>query len=230
MAEVTYPASTAFAAPSAITVGGITETLQWNSFLGLTQDTGPNGDTSSTIYDAYARPSQTTSKTGQVTTYSYSTTVPWTVTATTSGRWTRKTLDGFRRTVKVETGNGSTTVSVVETEYDSCGCSPFGKTKRVTMPRSPGGAQVWTTFNYDGLGRTVSEVAWGGATRTYLYVANTVKATDEAGKWKKYWMDAFGNLTKVEEPNPAGGSFFTYYTYDGLNHLVTVNMPRPTGI
>jgi len=112
-----------------------------------------------------------------------------------------KTLDGFGRTVKVETGNGSTTVSIVETEYDSCGCSPFGKTKRATMPRSSGGAQVWTTFNYDGLGRTVSEVAWGGATKIYQYVANTVKATDEAGKWKKYWMDAFGNLTKVEEPN-----------------------------
>jgi len=53
--DLTYQANTAFTAPSGITVGGMTETLQWSQFLGLTQDTGPNGDTSSTVYDSYAR-------------------------------------------------------------------------------------------------------------------------------------------------------------------------------
>ena len=30
----------------------------------------------------------------------------------------------------------------------------------------------------------------------------------------------------MEEPNPAGGSYFTYYTYDTLDHLIGVSMTR----
>jgi hypothetical protein len=40
-------------------------------------------------------------------------------------------MDGLGRTIKVEAGYGTTTVSIVDTEYDSCGCSPLGKVKRI---------------------------------------------------------------------------------------------------
>jgi len=54
--------------------------------------------------------------------------------------------------------------------------------------------------------------------------------TDPAGKWKKYASDAFGRLTQVNEPNPAGGAdYVTNYTYDLLDHLTQVSMPRPSG-
>ncbi len=33
----------------------------------------------------------------------------------------------------------------------------------------------------------------------------------------------------MDEPNPAGGTFATKYTYDLLDHLTSVNMTRPTG-
>ena len=67
-----------------------------------------------------------------------------------------------------------------------------------------------------------------------MYVGATVKATDEAGKWKKYTMDALGNVVQVEEPKPArdtlqAGNYFTYYKYDLLNHLTEVRMPRAAG-
>ena len=62
---------------------------------------------------------------GAVTTYAYSSSAPWTTTATTNGRWAKTTLDGFGRTIKVESGYSTTTVSVVDTEYDSCGCTPI---------------------------------------------------------------------------------------------------------
>lgn len=39
-------------------------------------------------------------------------------------------------------------------------------------------------------------------------------------------MDAAGNLTQVVEPNPAGGTFTTNYTYDLLTRLTLVSMPR----
>jgi hypothetical protein len=64
-----------------------------------------------------------------------------------------------------------------------------------------------------------------GATR-YAYAGNTVTVTDPAGKWKIFTSDAFGNLVKVTEPNPAGGNLETFYTYDGINNLTHVAMPR----
>jgi len=39
-------------------------------------------------------------------------------------------------------------------------------------------------------------------------------------------MDAFGNLTQVDETDPTLGAVSTYYTYDILNHLTQVRMPR----
>ncbi len=87
--SITVNSSTNYAAPSALTTNGLTETLQWNTFLGLTQETGPNGDTTALLYDGYARLAQTTSPTGATTTYAYVTT-PGTTTATTNNHWRRR--------------------------------------------------------------------------------------------------------------------------------------------
>ncbi|MBZ5610115.1 MAG: hypothetical protein LAP38_17780, partial [Acidobacteriia bacterium] len=84
----------------------------------------------------------------------------------------------------------------------------------------------WTTHYYDGLGRTTSVVAPDGSTTSYAYAANTVTVTDPAGKWKKFSMDALGNLTQVQEPDPSLGTVSTSYTYDILSHLTGVSMTR----
>ena len=39
-------------------------------------------------------------------------------------------------------------------------------------------------------------------------------------------MDGVGNLVQVVEPRPAGSTYTTTYTYDVLNHLTGVSMPR----
>ena len=150
------------------------------------------------------------------------------MTATTNGRWTKTTGDGLGRAIKVEQGHGSTTVSIVETEYAPCACSPLGKVQRVSMPYAPGQTPVWTTYTYDARGRTLSVTPPGNAGSTiYVYEGNTVKVTDPAGKWKKYEMDAFGNLARVWEPNPAGGADLeTLYTYNAYNQLTQVSMTR----
>jgi RHS repeat-associated protein len=226
-----YQSSTNFAAPSSITSNTFTNTLQWSSFLGLTQNTGPNGDSASTLYDGYAQPASTTAPTGAVTTYAYSTSPPWTQTVTVNGRWTRKKLDGFGRPILIENGN-STTLSQVDMVYDSCACSPIGKLNKQSLPHAPGATPQWVVYNYDGLGRTVSVVQPDSSTKHYDYLANMVTVTDEAANWKKYTMDAFGNLTQVLEPdpdNPAPATYTTTYAYDQLNHLTTVTMPRPSG-
>ena len=172
----------------------------------------------------------TTSATGVVTTFTYDD-VNRTKTATINGRWAKTYFDGFGRTIKEQTGTGATVVSNVDTEYDSCGCSPVGKMKRVSRPYAPGGTVYWTTYNCDSQGRVISVVLPNSSgTTTYVYQGNTTKVTSPAGKWKMHEVNSAGNLVKVTEPNPAGGAdYLTTYTYNIQGRVLTVNMPRPTG-
>jgi RHS repeat-associated protein len=102
---------------------------------------------------------------------------------------------------------------------------------QTALPHAPTAGAAYTNYTYDGIGRTVSVLAPDGAsTTTYSYQGNVVTVTDPAGKSKTFTMDAFGNLTQVSEPNPAGGAnYITSYTYDLLNNLTQVSMPRPSG-
>ena len=63
--------TTNYAAPSQITVGSLTQTNTYNSFLAPTNETGPNGTSVSLGYDLMARPSSATSHFGATTTTSY---------------------------------------------------------------------------------------------------------------------------------------------------------------
>src|SRR5271165_3213164 len=242
-----------YSVPSAITTGSFTTNLGFNSFLGLTNETGPNGDSLGIGYDAAARPATTTSPYGAVTGFTYNDTAsPPTHIAANGSHGTRTTLDGFGRTIKVETGTGTATnftvVSTVDTVYDSCGCSPLGKMTKTSMPYAPGGTEVYTTYAYDGMGRTLTQTAPDNSVTTYTYAGNSVSVTDPAGKWKQYYMDSLGNVSLVVEPNPTTNptsppswSYATYtsnpalsnvtyhvtnYAYDVLNHLIQVTMPR----
>ncbi|MBV8842233.1 MAG: hypothetical protein JO307_05420 [Bryobacterales bacterium] len=118
--------TTNFAAPEQLTVGSLTTTNTYSTFLGLTNETGPNSASISVAYDLQARPLTTTGVYGATTTNTYNDTAsPPTFVATINGRWTRQTLDGLGRTVLIETGDANGTKSRAETVYDSCGCSPF---------------------------------------------------------------------------------------------------------
>ncbi len=224
---VTPAPSTNYAAPAAVTMISLSESFGWNAALLPLSVTGPNGDSSSTTYDSYGRPQTSASPHGAVTSYSYTLNPP-TVTAWINGRFTKTTMDGLGRTIKGEAGDGSGTKSIVDTEYDSCACSPIGKLKRVSQPYAPGGTVYWTTYSYDCLGRTLSVSLPGGTgTTSYLYQGNTTTVTDPAGKWKKFTTDALGNLIQVTEPNPQGGANHeTYYAYNLVNKLTQVSMPR----
>jgi YD repeat-containing protein len=223
-----YSATTNNAAPDALTPNvnsNLSTSYTYTSFLGLASVTGPNQANSHIAYDSYGRPTSSTSPHGAVTTYAY-TYNPTTVTATTGTRVVKTTLDGLGRTIKVETGDTSAVQSVVETVYDSCACSPLGKVKQVSLPHAPGATVYWTTYAYDALGRTVTVTSADGSVTSYLYQGNCTTITDPAGKWKAYTSDAMGNLTLVSEPAPGGGTHQTTYTYNLLNKLTGVSMPR----
>jgi hypothetical protein len=93
----------------------------------------------------------------------------------------------------------------------TCACTPIGKVKKVSNVYRPGTTPVWTEYEYDEVGRvnriiqppnTGTTGSSGGT--VYEYTQNNVKVTDPAGKWKTFTLDAFGNVTWVEEPRPGG--------------------------
>src|ERR1700691_5586070 len=105
------------------------------------------------------------------------------------------------RTIRVARGNSSGLQSCVDTVYAPCACSPLGKIQKVSRPYAPGGTPVWTTYTYDGLGRTLSiQQPDGASTTTYAYSGNQTTVTDPAGNWKTLTKDVLGNLTSVVEP------------------------------
>ena len=248
----TPSADTNYSLPGVLTPGGnsnLATTVTYTNSWAVNSVTGPNGANGTTTYDDYGRPQKTKIPDGAETNYTYayaglSGAVANQQTATlgtgTTARWKRTTLDGFGRVTRVESGNGATTnppVSLVDTQYAACACSPLGKVSQVSMPYAPGGTAVWTRYTYDGSGRTLTVTAPDGSvTRTeYLtvygsYTGNLVRVTDAALKWKIQQMDALGNLVRVIEPDPAGGAdWITNYTYDALGHLTGVSMPRSNG-
>ena len=69
--SVTSTNATNYSAPSQITVGSLSSSMSYSSFLGLTNETDPNGASSTIGYDAMARPTSTTSPFGATTTTTY---------------------------------------------------------------------------------------------------------------------------------------------------------------
>jgi YD repeat-containing protein len=234
--SVSTTSATNYAAPSSITTNSLSTSLTWSGFLGVTGVTDPNNDQASMAYDAFARPTTTTSPYGATTTYTYNDTAsPPNHVATTNGHWVTSYLDGFGRTVQKNTGYGTspnqTLVSAVNTTYAPCGCSPLGKVSAVSQPWISG-TVYYTTYTYDALGRPTAIAApdstTNPSTTKYAYKGNQVTVTDPAGNTKIYTMDSFGNLLTVQETDPQLGSVTTSYTYDVMNHLIGVSMPRGT--
>jgi RHS repeat-associated protein len=236
-ATASSDSATNFAAPQSLSTQSYSETVGYNSWLGITQTTGMNGEQLSMAYDPYGRPSTGTSPYGATTTYAYPAPsgymipLPLWQTKTGPDGFTKTTLDGLGRTISVQRGPDSSHIqSEVDTVYAPCACSPLGKIQKVSQPYAPGATIYWTVYSYDGMGRTLTTVQPDGAsTTTSAYSGNQTTTTDPAGNWKQYTTDVLSNLTTVVEPDPAnlpGGTLTTSYTYDWMNHISGVSMTR----
>ncbi len=195
-------------------------------------------------YDSFGRPASATSPYGSygtpTVTYAYSASgvLPVWQAKTGPDGYTLTTLDGLGRPIKVQRGPSSTTIqSETDTVYAPCACSPMAKIQKTSMPYGSG-SPVWTTYAYDGIGRTLSiQQPDGSSTTNYSYLGNVTTVIDPVGTtttgatghWKQFISDVEGNLTIVTEPDPASptsATLATYYTYDWMKHLVCSSMTR----
>jgi len=275
LTTITTNSNSNFSVPGQIQIDGDAasrSTFQFNAWLGVTNVNAPNNSNSGLSYDLFGRPSTYLSPLGVATNYYYYPDPnpnggffpPSIYNGSRSGQiaivanrhWTRTTLDGLGRTIRVESGirntpdsagDYSNALSVVDTQYGPCACSPMGKVTAVSQPYKPGDPVYWTTYAYDAIGRTTAVTAPDGSKAITAYQGNTTTVTDPAGKWKSTTRDVQGNAVVVTEPDPNGqrssslcdsrqlppiaggsGTLQTCYTYDTVEHLTTVTMPRST--
>lgn len=85
-----------------------------------------------------------------------------------------------------------------------------------------------TTFTYNGDGQVMTVGYPGGGVDTFTYL-NGVPATftDRAGDLKTYQYDPAGHVASVTETPTTGATpLVTTFTYDGMDHMLTMTMPN----
>jgi YD repeat-containing protein len=155
--------------------GNLSTSFSFTSFLAPTSVSQPSNGTSATAaYDGYGRLRDSTSPDGAVTNYYYcpdacnpGVSLPatrngqnYSKISVTNTRWSRDQYDGLGRVIRTDRGDTSgNVISNVDTDYDSCACSPTGKMVRTSQPYKPGDPIYWISYTYDGLGRTIQVTA-----------------------------------------------------------------------
>lgn len=144
----------------------------------------------------------------------------------TAAVYTQIVYDGLGRKVSTlqcmaRCSAGGTVVSRTDTQYDFA-----GRVSAVSNPYATG-TPVWTTTAYDALSRPITVTRPDSSQVQTKYdvssslLALSAQVTDEAGKVRTTYTDGFGRLIKVNE-DPSGLNYWTTYTYDGLDNLLTV--------
>nr|MDQ3804573.1 hypothetical protein [Acidobacteriota bacterium] len=107
----------------------------------------------------------------------------------------------------------------------------LGRAYSVSNPFRPWQSEtpVWTTTQFDALGRPTAVTTPDGAKVTTAYSGLLVTATDQAGKQRRSESNAVGWLkTVTEAPNDAAFNYLTSYQYDVLGNLRTVTQGAQT--
>ncbi len=227
----------------------LSRSMAWNCTGGvMTSSTDENGQASSMAYtdSSFWRPSSTTDQASNTTNITYpSATAIDSSLSFNSGNSvveTLSTVDGFGRAVtgQQRQGPGTSTYDSTETDYDT-----VGNVSRATMPYSGTAGQTNSSapgvaVSYDALGRPLTTTDGGNGTVTLVYTQNDVlrkigpAPSGENLKQRQLEYDGLGRLSSVCEITSASGSgtcgqgtqqtgFWTKYTYDVLNDLLSVN-------
>lgn len=136
------------------------------------------------------------------------------VSATTTTNW-----DSFGRKASVTTADPAGDVTVTNT-YDGDNRLQCTTNAQRTSSSSTDGT---TCFSYDALDRPTLITQPDGSQIQVSYVGNQATVVDENGNQKRYFYDAFHNLTQVFEPNTSGAlAWETDYVHDPAGHLTSI--------
>jgi RHS repeat-associated protein len=140
----------------------------------------------------------------------------------TSCRHTQLTYDAWGRKVSEQLVNSPGGTTGVDTSYDSS-----ARVQTVSHPWGPSNPKVYETFSYDGQDRLIQVQHPDSQTQQTRYGPGVISGvqqtspttygygypeqmTQEAGKLKQAWTDAFGRTIEIDEPsssmNPGSGS------------------------
>lgn len=134
--------------------------------------------------------------------------------------------DGMMRKIREVNQTTPSNYTAQDTVYNNMGqvarssvaYSFSGVPSIYTGPNST--SNLYTTYTYDTLGRTTLAVNALG-NMSSVYDKNKTTTTDQIGKVKSAYTDAFGNLIKIDEYN-AGATYTTEYTWNTLNKLTKI--------
>jgi YD repeat-containing protein len=132
--------------------------------------------------------------------------------------------DGLGRTIESRAYEGGSNYIAVQTQFDA-----LGRAYKSSNPFRPwqNETPIWTTTDFDALGRVTTVTTPDSAVVTPSYSGNTVTVMDQAGKQRKSVTDALGRLVQVYE-HPAGLNYLTSYSYDALDDLTRVSQGSQT--
>jgi RHS repeat-associated protein len=155
---------------------------------------------------------------------------------------TRVTADMLGRTVLTEQTEDGTNYSIFSLQaYDPVNRISYSSSPMKGTPAQPVASSTdsWTRTTTDSLGKVTEIATFGGATKppatgdvsvpqytgrvARVYDANTVTATDQAGRQTKRFNDALGRVTIVIEDSTQNGlNYQTTYDYDAFGNLAHV--------
>jgi RHS repeat-associated protein len=205
----------------------------YDAYGNVTQETGPQGQTKTTIYDATyhmfpieVRDPLYPQDSRHKTTAAYDPVcgVP-TQTTALNGLVTTTQYDALCRVTRVDDTSG-----YYENRYYVSLGNPATQYEQVTRPGADGSGDWWAVRYFDGLGRTYVDYARADNPSYYIVVATTYNArgqvyqrtlpyySPETPRWVTYAYDNQDRVTRVTDP--AGG--FTTTSY-GLGVVTTTD-------
>jgi RHS repeat-associated protein len=223
------------------------ETKAYNLHSGtLASLTGPNGLTTSWLYDSFKRKTKETRADGTYTTWAYKLCTEsgadcpgpiggavsvmvvieqsYAANAVVSSPQSRTYLDALGRTLRSQTqgfdGQAAAPTLVADTEYNA-----RGQVARQSNRYVLGGTPVWTSFTYDVLGRVTRQdqpdpdAAGGVAVTSTSYNALSFTLTNSKSQTKTTTKNSQGLILQVVDN--AGSSIV--YSYDALGQLTQTN-------
>ncbi len=221
-----YSATTQYSFPDSATRGSspgtqLTTSATYNAYTGLAAtSTDENGQVTNYTFDNLKRLTNVQRPDNTNLTWTYTDATPPTQSSVTASlpiqgssvRKTITTVDGLGRSVTQQITDGTTTYSIVATQYD-----PLGRGYKISNPYTS--TQYWTTTQLDVLGRPTATILPDNSQTSFSYATNTATISDPAGKQRKSQVDGLGRMTSVWEPDPSSGNSLTLQTTYGYNIL-----------